>query len=40
MAMYIGAGDGVGCVLVAVVGRGIVDKVYIDVGDEGGEGFE
>ena len=26
--------------VIAGVGRGIVDKVYSDVGDEGGEGFE
>ena len=40
MAMYIGAGDGVGSVIVAGVGRGIVDKVYSDVGDDSVEWFE
>ena len=31
---------GIGIVLGAGVGRGIVDKVYSDVGDDGDEGFE
>ena len=38
--LYWGVGAGVRSVLGAGVGRGIVDKVYSDVGDEGGEGFE